>query len=200
MQTAQVKTTGRFGAFRAALAAGLAFWVVIVALFAASSVDSGGADAAINAAFVAAFLLAGAGFAAAICKVGGAAGFLDSFGWSVAGALIWEYGSFSFGPPAHHLLAYTVSYLLLFGAMLWLLRLMREETAPVAMLDAAGTMTASGILALYLVLNPVVSAVEFDGWGDLSWILSRPVCDLGFLFPPVPSDPRSTRRPDCRRD
>lgn len=81
MQTAQVKTTGRFGAFRAALAAGLAFWVVIVALFAASSVDSGGADAAINAAFVAAFLLAGAGFAAAICKVGGAAGFLDSFGW-----------------------------------------------------------------------------------------------------------------------
>jgi len=118
----------------------------------------------------------------------------------VAGALIWEYGSFSFGPPAHHLLAYTVSYLLLFGAMLWLLRLMREETAPVAMLDAAGTMTASGILALYLVLNPVVSAVEFDGWGDLSWILSRPVCDLGFLFPPVPSDPRSTRRPDCRRD
>ncbi|MGI8539839.1 MAG: hypothetical protein ACR2N0_08685 [Rubrobacteraceae bacterium] len=78
--------------------------------------------------------------------------------------------------------------------------MMREETAPVAMLDAAGTMTASGILALYLVLNPVVSAVEFDGWGDLSWILSRPVCDLGFLFPPVPSDPRSTRRPDCRRD
>ncbi|MGI8539840.1 MAG: hypothetical protein ACR2N0_08690 [Rubrobacteraceae bacterium] len=105
MQTAQVKTTGRFGAFRAALAAGLAFWVVIVALFAASSVDSGGADAAINAAFVAAFLLAGAGFAAAICKVGGAervfwillAGGLLA---RVAGALIGSTGlSASARPP-----------------------------------------------------------------------------------------------------
>ncbi len=187
MQTVEVKTTGRLGAFRAALAVGLVFWVVIVMLFTASSADSGGADAAINAAYLASILLAGVGFTAAILKVGGAervfwvllAGGLLA---RIAGALIWEYGSFGFGVTADHLLAYTVSYLLLFGAMLWLLVLMREETAPVAMLDAAGTMTAFGILALYVVLNPVVSAMEFEGWRDLSWILSRPVCDLGFLF------------------
>ncbi|MGH3087240.1 MAG: sensor histidine kinase, partial [Rubrobacteraceae bacterium] len=187
MQTADVKATERLGAFRVALATGLVFQLVIVMFFAVSSAGSGGADDAISVAYLASILLAGAGFAAAILKAGEAervlwillAGGLLA---RIAGTLIWEFGPSGFGPLAHHLLAYTLSYLMLFGAMLWLLVLMREETAPVAMLDAAGTMTAFGVLALYVVLSPVVSAVDFDGWRDLSWILSRPVCDLGFLF------------------
>ncbi len=185
MRTADVKMTGRLGGFRVALAVGLVFWVVIAVFFTASG--SGGAGAAISVAYMASVVLAGVGFAAAVLRAGGA----ERVFWvllgggllaRIAGNFIWEFEPFGFGTPAHHLLAFTASYLLLFGAMLWLLVLMREETAAVAMVDAAGTMTAFGILAVYVVLSPVNSAVEFDGWQDLSWTLSRPVCDLGFLF------------------
>lgn len=48
MQTADVTTPGRLGAFRVALAAELVFWLVIVMFYIASSADSGGADAAAN--------------------------------------------------------------------------------------------------------------------------------------------------------
>lgn len=185
MQIANFKTAGRLRGFGVAVAAGFVFWVVVVLVFIASSAGFVGGNVATSAAYLTSYVFAGAGFTTAILGAGGA----ERVFWAllgggllarVAGNLIWEFEPF--GAPAQPLLAYTVSYLLLFGGMLWLLVLMREQTAPVAMLDAAGTMTAFAILALYVLLSPVISAVDFDGWQSLSWILSRPVCDLGFLF------------------
>lgn len=187
MQIANFKTTGKLKGFGLALVAGLVIWLVAVMLFAVSSAGSGWADAAIDVAYLSAAFLAGAGFATAILEAGGS----ERAFWALlaggllarmAGNLIWEFGPFGFVTPAPHLLAYTVSYALLFGAMSWLLVLMRERAAPVAMLDAAGIMMAFAILALYVFLSPVIYTVDFEGWQGISWTLSRPVCDLGFLF------------------
>lgn len=85
-------------------------------------------------------------------------------------------------PLAPQDLAYAISYALLAGAMLWLVRLATTRLTLVSALDALAIMLSVGTLAWYFVLGPAVEEAGIEGFRNTLVVLSQPVCDAALLY------------------
>ena len=74
-------------------------------------------------------------------------------------------------------LAYSVSYMFLFGALLWLVTTIRKRIVSVAALDALGVALTSGLLIWYFLLGPEYSVATKNFVA-----LLQPVLDLGLFI------------------
>jgi hypothetical protein len=74
--------------------------------------------------------------------------------------------------------AHAVSYVLLFGVLLWMMARIRQEEVSVAALDTLAILLTSGLLIRYFAPFPFE---ELPVAMTLA-VLVRPACDLGLLF------------------
>lgn len=106
-----------------------------------------------------------------------AAGLLTSF----CGYLLWQMGPDGSRLALPRDLSYTLSYLLLFLALLYLLGLYTRGIAPLAPLDALSVMFSSGMVVWYFLLAPA-APVHGKSPGEIADTLSGPAIDAGLLF------------------
>ena len=75
-------------------------------------------------------------------------------------------------------LAYSASYLFLFGALLWLVTTIRKRIVSTAVLDVLGVALTSGLLIWYFLLSPEYSVAAIENFVALL----QPVLDLGLFM------------------
>lgn len=91
--------------------------------------------------------------------------------------------TFGTSPPADiQVAAYSVSYVLLFASLLWLMSTLRKEMVSVATLDAVSVMLTSGLLIFFFALGSGVGLAGGEGALAMLARVARPVADLGLLF------------------
>ena len=78
--------------------------------------------------------------------------------------------------------AYVISYALLIGALLWLVRLTTWSITSVSALDAAAIMLSTATLVWYFVLGPDAAAAGLENGRAALVALWGPVCDTALLF------------------
>lgn len=103
----------------------------------------------------------------------------------LAGDVIWSASSalgFPVPSPTPQEMAYLISYLLLFSALLWLVRLMKSRMMFIFALDALSVMLSTGILFGYFILEPAITEAEPRNWWEIFTLISQPVSNLGLFF------------------
>ena len=78
--------------------------------------------------------------------------------------------------------AYVVSYALLIGALLWLVRLTTWSITAISALDAGAIMLSTATLVWYFVLGPGAAAAGLQSGHAALVALWGPVCDTALLF------------------
>jgi signal transduction histidine kinase len=167
----------------------LAGWAAVALLFAALPEGFAGKVLLAVGAYWAAAAFAVTAVANAALRTGGDARRFWAF---LGGGLLFKLagdagwiGFRYFGPNPPGLvlqdLAYAISYLLLFAALLWLVALTTRRITLVVALDALSVMLSVGVLVRYFVLGPVAERAGLDTWHEGLVALGGPACNAGLL-------------------
>ncbi|MGI9048601.1 MAG: hypothetical protein ACR2GU_04375 [Rubrobacteraceae bacterium] len=170
----------------------LVCWVAAVVVFATLPSGSGARFGfALAVSWAAAFFAAGALIIAFRESVGEGRVFWALLGGGMAlrfaGDVFWNYYEM-FGANlktpllAPQDFAYAISYLLILGALLWLVRLTTWRITSVSALDALAIMLSTAALVWYFVLGPGAAAAGLENGRAALVALWGPVCDAALLF------------------